>query len=259
MRGGRYLPPARRHTQEAIAESTQEQRSLDGVQQTSDKCTLRLDFGQLDAAELGCPLDVDVDEAPGVYTVHDPDSAPEELMDWLASSFPTGARLEFPPTLSKMERARWHRIAERHGLHSQSMGMGSARFLAISPAGGGQGEEGPSSEGTAAQPALTAEQQQRVKQLYKWCQEEGGEYWAVSVGELREMVGGGQVLPAALQKLEQKMCVRMPLPCLPLGWPTHLYACTTACLGDGIPSWIHLQIRATCLHVAGWMQRLCLQ
>ena len=40
-------------------------------------------------------------------------------------------RLDFPPQLSKLERAKWHSSANRKGLPTESRGVGDARFLSI--------------------------------------------------------------------------------------------------------------------------------
>lgn len=67
---------------------------------------LRDDGEQPDLA--ACPLDTEAQEGaqPPAWALFDPDRAPSELLRWFAAACPEGAaRLEFPASLSKQERA----------------------------------------------------------------------------------------------------------------------------------------------------------
>ena len=157
-----------------------------------------------------CPLDIEAQEGdpPAAWIIYVPEREPERLLRWFASGLGGGAaRLEFPASLSKRERAWWHGIANRHRLHTESVGVGDGRYLTVSTAAPGGGEEGGEApEGGAARGAarLTREQQQRANAIYDACQMEGGKYWERSRGEVEALVASGQPLPADLEALADK-------------------------------------------------------
>lgn len=136
---------------------------------------------------------------PLAYTLFHVDRQPGELLQWFGSKFPPGSatRLEFPASLSKAERARWHRCAEHHGLEGQSEGVGEQRRLVIVPSGSGGSYNG----GTAhsGRPALTHEQVEEARLIYDACQMAGGAFWSMSRGEAEALAASGDPLPADLQ------------------------------------------------------------
>ena len=107
------------------------------------------------------------DGDPAAYTLFFPDRQPDELLEWFKSMFEgcSGARLEFPPSLSKAERAAWHRPALRKGLVTCSQGVGHARFLTIASAAAAGDDLG--SEGASRSlPVLTREQRDEARMIY---------------------------------------------------------------------------------------------
>lgn len=140
-----------------------------------------------------CPLDIEPDPAAGAgaaqedsssgslpasFLIFFPERLPTELLHWLGQSFPGGAaRLEFPASLSKAERARWHQAAERLRLHGQSVGVGESRFLTIgtAPPSGIEGADAAGSRSGRA--PLSREQRERARIIWNACQMEGGKHW----------------------------------------------------------------------------------
>ena len=132
------------------------------------------------------------------YTVFYPDRLADELLRWLGSGAfcaDPGTCLQFPPTLSKQERARWHHMAERRGLHTESHGVGDERFLTVAPA-------------AAAAPRVSAKlseaQRQRARAIYTATQFEGGRFWSFSHREIEQVVASGEELPPDLQAVVDK-------------------------------------------------------
>jgi hypothetical protein len=159
-----------------------------------------------------CPLDIEAQAGsePASWTVFFPDRQPQELLGWFAEAFGGGAgRLEFPPSLSKRQRAWWHGLADRsRGLHAVSVGVGDERHLTITapPPGGSGGDAAadPAAGAGGQATSLTREQRQRAGQIYDCCQMEGGKFWERSRGEIEALVASHQPLPADLAELVQK-------------------------------------------------------
>ena len=101
---------------------------------------------------------------PGTaFTIYHPDRLPSELLHWFGATFPdAAARLEFPSSLSKAERARWHHAADRVRLHGQSVGVGDGRYLTIGTVPGSSGGGGSDSGRTQ----LSQEQAEYAKRVY---------------------------------------------------------------------------------------------
>jgi hypothetical protein len=114
---------------------------------------------------------------------------------------PAGAaarRLEFPTELSKLERARWHSLAHRKGLPTESCGVGDDRFLSIA-------SQQPAEEAAGAdKPLLNRAQRHRAQQVYDFCQLEGGRFWDYSKGELEDLVASGQPWPQDLRDMVER-------------------------------------------------------
>jgi hypothetical protein len=159
-----------------------------------------------------CPLEIEAQEEDAkVLTIFYPDRLPAELLRWFADTFGGGGgRLEFPPSLSKQERARWHQAADRLWLHTVPVGIGEGRYLTIATEAAGPADVGqPGGGGAPAAVAggrlrLTAEQERRARQVYDCCQMEGGKHWERSRGEIEAMVAAGGPLPDDLQALVDK-------------------------------------------------------
>ncbi|EFN54330.1 hypothetical protein CHLNCDRAFT_135566 [Chlorella variabilis] len=208
----RYIPPSRRREGGAADAADTEPRGLEGAgPELSQVRLVVLRQGTTAALDTSsCPLDIEAQEGdpPAAWIIYVPEREPERLLRWFASVLGGGAaRLEFPASLSKRERAWWHGIANRHRLHTESVGVGDGRYLTVSTAAPGGGEEGGEApEGGAARGAarLTREQQQRANAIYDACQMEGGKYWERSRGEVEALVASGQPLPADLEALADK-------------------------------------------------------
>ena len=174
-----------------------------------------------------CPLDAEpasggeppaASSSSRAYTVWYPERAPRELLDWCAAACaadPGGALLQFPPSLSKRERAEWHGLAQRAGLATESRGVGEGRHLTISLAAAAEAADGGSSRQGGRSAHLTAAQRRRAQAIYACAQAEGGSFWELSHGEVEAMVASGQPLPSELQAVVDKQCAparRLALP-----------------------------------------------
>ncbi|DBA85879.1 TPA: hypothetical protein ACH3X1_005428 [Trebouxia sp. C0004] len=132
-----------------------------------------------------CPAqrstDLDVNKAPNttvlLFSASNDEDA-EDLLDWfreeactsddtLKSDSNSGPCLKLPIHISKVQRARWHRLAEHRGLTSQSQGVGANRRLHIMCP-------------TSKQSSLGLSK--RARQIWEWCQTEGGCMWGISQG-----------------------------------------------------------------------------
>lgn len=115
-------------------------------------------------------------ERCSTHLIFFPERLPVELLRWLADTFPSGAaRLEFPPSLSKVERARWHKAADRARLHGESVGIGEGRYLTITTAASTSwGGEGPQQDeagaASGARSRLTREQAERARFIWDCAQ-----------------------------------------------------------------------------------------
>ncbi|PRW59890.1 DNA-binding SMUBP-2 [Chlorella sorokiniana] len=201
----RYVPPSRRG--QTAGEAAAEQRGLEGASHSHEPSQVRLVLLREDVEidPAACPLDCERQEgSTDAYTVFYPDRLPSELLRWFAEACASGAgRLEFPATLSKQERARWHGLADRARLHTQSVGVGEGRYLTIGTApleGGGEGGGG----AAAGRLRLTSKQVVLARFIYDAAQMEGGKHWERSRGEIEALVASGQPLPADLQAIVDK-------------------------------------------------------
>eukprot|EP00879_Flechtneria_rotunda_P010147 GHRR01010605.1.p1 GENE.GHRR01010605.1~~GHRR01010605.1.p1 ORF type:complete len:359 (+),score=105.94 GHRR01010605.1:397-1473(+) len=198
----------------------------DGINASSAQGT---ESGQVACCYLDSPA------CPDTYQI-------EELLGWFLQAsgvkkepdFPHGdtrAVLSLPASLAKQERAMWHRLAEGMSLHSQSTGIGDKRFLQIRPSmytpsvatiHGAADSTGSAdiahvaaadSAGTAFVCRVEAGTEgaqgghgakSRVKQVWEWCQAEGGAFWNYSQGEVAELLSRGGSMPQELTALLRK-------------------------------------------------------
>ncbi|GAB4821876.1 hypothetical protein N2152v2_008922 [Parachlorella kessleri] len=212
----RYLPPHQRKGAINGDAVDAERRNLDFHNQASQVRLVVPSALELKLSE--CPVDADelegLPEGCKALTLYYPEKAPEELLVWFKTACgECNARLEFPTELSKLERARWHSLAHRKGLHTESRGVGDDRFLSVltqPPAaedGSGSGGEGAGSDGGFAggsSRVLNRHQRHRAQQVYDFCQLEGGRFWDYSKGELEEMVASGQPWPEDLRDMVER-------------------------------------------------------
>ncbi|KAL4458557.1 hypothetical protein ABPG75_013422 [Micractinium tetrahymenae] len=226
----RYVPPSRRRgLSEGDAAAAAELRGLEGASAAISQVRLVLLREGVAFDPASCPLDMEAERAagggsgdpaaqasgsspggsadgsmplPASFLIFFPERLPTELLRWLGDTFPDGAaRLEFPASLSKAERARWHQSAERLRLHGQSVGVGDDRFLTIGTAPPDSGSGGEPAGSRGGRPQLSREQRDRARFIWNVCQMEGGKHWERSQGEVEAMVASGQPLPADLQEL----------------------------------------------------------
>ncbi|DBA69796.1 TPA: hypothetical protein ACH3X2_012518 [Trebouxia sp. C0005] len=156
-----------------------------------------------------CPAqrstDLDVNEAPGttvlLFSGATNDENAEDLLDWFRAEACTsndllkidsnsGPCMKLPTHISKEQRAHWHRLAEHRGLTSQSQGVGANRRLHIMCP-------------TAKESSLGLSK--RARQIWDWCQAEGGCMWGISQGEVAAMLqDGGQIPPDVQQLIDRR-------------------------------------------------------
>ncbi|BDA41498.1 hypothetical protein COCOBI_02-2790 [Coccomyxa sp. Obi] len=165
--------------------------------------------GGTDLLARGCPFDIV--KRSGTHQVWDislpwpevPESA-SELLEWFIAlvedcsrngtevdddSHP-GLALELPTQLSKTQRAHWHKLVDTFEgpvkLSAVSEGVGEGRFLRIS------------CKAPKAAPKILSE---RTRNIWNWCQDEGGSCWGISQGEIEDMLASGKPLPDTIQKV----------------------------------------------------------
>ncbi|GFR53054.1 hypothetical protein Agub_g15756 [Astrephomene gubernaculifera] len=216
-----YVPPALRGVVGQQA---------DGQSRLSERIwRVKLEYstgGPFDAVE--CPetlLDAaDADQTPE-FTVRQFELPSEastgelrQLLEWFkkASSatseqFPHGdprCQLLFPSSLSKDARKLLHQMAQGMQLPTFSKGLGDERRLAVHGCGF---RDTPEMEAEVA--AATARRRapmavrERAKQIWKWCQADGGALWSLSQGELEEALmaaPGEAALPPAVKDLLER-------------------------------------------------------
>ncbi|KAL3141315.1 hypothetical protein ABBQ32_004903 [Trebouxia sp. C0010 RCD-2024] len=133
------------------------------------------------------------------------DEAAVELLEWFKEEackaynpqlHNTRPYLRLPSHISKEQRARWHKLAEQQGLMSQSQGTGSNRQLQIMC---------PTATNTNS--GLSA----RARQIWRWCQAEGGQMWSISQGEVQAMLQEGGCIPSKIQQMIKKRELGMQL------------------------------------------------
>ncbi|KAI7841910.1 hypothetical protein COHA_004438 [Chlorella ohadii] len=199
----RYVPPSRRD--QGGGEAAAEQRGLEGASH-SEPSQVRLVVLREDTEiePAACPLDCERQEGSSeAYTIFYPDRQPSELLRWFAEACGAGAaRLEFPASLSKQERARWHGLADRARLHTQSVGVGEGRYLTIGTAPLEDAAEGGGA--AAGRVRLNREQAALARFIYDGAMMEGGKHWERSRGEIEALVASGQPLPPDLQAVVDK-------------------------------------------------------
>ena len=182
----------------------------------------------------GCPFEV-LDTVEGDSTLQVPNlvDCREELLDWFGAasgSMQDPASLRLPCTLSKKERAEWHRTAQqrdlatesqvtllrpallhRHRLHSallnahmngaaalRAQGLGDQRhLLVISSAPRGGGGDGESARVSPAQ-------RKEAKRIWGWCQSEGGAFWGNSQNEIAAMLATDALTPDLVALCERR-------------------------------------------------------
>ncbi|KAK9843653.1 hypothetical protein WJX81_001185 [Elliptochloris bilobata] len=182
--------------------------------------------------------------------------AAEELLDWFSQAcratsdpFQDGdpwLQLRLPATLSKQQRAFWHRLTEHSRLASMSEGVGADRCLAIHPPRRHE-ECDREADGQAHVKRVSL----RVREVWNWCQEEGGRFWGYSQGEVKAMLEDGGAMPAEVEELcKRRMAAKHLFGCLHSG-----DAKEAAALLDADPrlAWVRdSDSRDYAIHVAVW-------
>jgi len=125
-----------------------------------------------------------------------------ELLEWFAQAFASassdatsnrrgqGAELCLPSSFTKDERKEWHHFADRYRLQTQSTGTGSSRHLSVLA-------HPPDSLPAGELPEVS----KQAKQIWRWCQSEGGSFWRLSQGEIACMLSSPEGLPENLEEL----------------------------------------------------------
>uniref|UniRef100_A0A061QPZ6 R3H domain-containing protein n=1 Tax=Tetraselmis sp. GSL018 TaxID=582737 RepID=A0A061QPZ6_9CHLO len=187
-----YVPPHRKHDN-----TRSRSRQSEELQGTS-RIQLDLDVGCCESHNLDtCPFDtLPAEGSVQRFSVVLPrlwrEDDAQELLEWFSNiETPEGMNpsLSLPSTLSKDERKVWHKLAERLRLRSESHGFGEERHITIYLC--------QRSNQQAPAPTLTRE----AKQVWAWCQEEGGRFWDFSQGEVEAMLASPSGLPGELRKL----------------------------------------------------------
>ncbi|CAL5222598.1 g4989 [Coccomyxa viridis] len=147
------------------------------------------------------------------------DGAPWELLKWFAEVVQSITALDkrpaqkqklhmaLPPALSKEARAYWHKLVEGFRepipMTAISQGVGDERHLQILPV---LGREGAAQK--KGRPKAVSEQ---AKELWTWCQEEGGANWSYSQGEIEDLLQSKQPLPPQLQQVMEARSIGLQL------------------------------------------------
>ncbi|GLC61883.1 hypothetical protein PLESTB_001814300 [Pleodorina starrii] len=141
-----------------------------------------------------------------------------ELLNWFSKASaaaseqqPQGdarCQLLFPPTLSKDARKHIHQLAQTLRLPTFSKGLGDDRRLMVH---GVAFRDTPEMEAevaaVAARRRAPAAIRERAKQIWKWCQADGGALWSLSLGELEESLLSAPnetALPPAVKDLLER-------------------------------------------------------
>ncbi|GIL92139.1 hypothetical protein Vretifemale_19702, partial [Volvox reticuliferus] len=141
-----------------------------------------------------------------------------ELLNWFSKAsaavserYPNGdtrCQLLFPPTLSKDARKHIHQLAQTLRLPTFSKGLGEDRRLMVHGVGF---RDTPEMEAevaaVVARKKAPATIRDRARQIWRWCQADGGALWSLSQGELEETLLAApdeSALPPAVKDLLER-------------------------------------------------------
>eukprot|EP00735_Rhodelphis_limneticus_P010998 TRINITY_DN403_c0_g1::TRINITY_DN403_c0_g1_i1::g.2610::m.2610 TRINITY_DN403_c0_g1::TRINITY_DN403_c0_g1_i1::g.2610 ORF type:complete len:457 (+),score=81.73,R3H/PF01424.17/5.4e-10,R3H/PF01424.17/2e+03,Ank_2/PF12796.2/3.7e-09,Ank_4/PF13637.1/0.001,Ank_4/PF13637.1/9.6,Ank_5/PF13857.1/1.3e-05,Ank_5/PF13857.1/2e+03,Ank/PF00023.25/0.0008,Ank/PF00023.25/1.4e+02,Ank_3/PF13606.1/0.0042,Ank_3/PF13606.1/3.7e+03 TRINITY_DN403_c0_g1_i1:54-1424(+) len=181
----RYVPPNRRQSIETTT-PTEGKRSLESLLDEIPEvsCQLFVGLPRDSFPQVTSDFAVSDEATEDAYkvTVKYDKGALNQMLSWFKTlgAVDSKAKIVYPASLHKDQRAFIHQLAEAANLQSSSQGFGEERHLTIYANSGRRFVNPLDSLG------LNAEQKWKTKQIWRWCQDAGGKFAEYSQDEIAE-------------------------------------------------------------------------